>query len=144
MENVRKVAEKLGVLPRLKLGIKIVKADGKPGGIKSTGPHIVNFLSEPKLVMGKDFEGKERQELQFEVEEHGFKLRWNVPIKDKNGNPSYLVERLMNVEVGDTRVLEMMKRGAINYVDIRMEDEAPDEPPADVEAEDEEQPPQNA
>lgn len=129
MEKVRELARTLNILPRLQLGIKLDK-----GGIKTTGPHKVKFLQEPTIVMGKDFEGKPRKEMKFIVESEGVKYTWNVPILNKEGQPNYLIERLMNIEVNDERTLEMKKKGIRNYIDIREEDED-NEPPMEDERE---------
>lgn len=118
----------LKIVPRLNLGSKLAE-----GGVKSTGPHTVKFLEEPVVVVGKDFiTSKERKELRFIVEENGVNYRWNVPILNKEGQPNYLVERLIDVEVGDERILEMVRKGTRNYIDIRKVDEAPEEPPVDA------------
>lgn len=129
MKNLHILATQLNILPKLRLGIKLEK-----GGVQATGPHKVKFLEEPVSVMGKDEQGKPRKELKFIVEEDGIKYRWQVPILGKDGQPSYIIERLMNVEVGDERILEMMKQGIKNYIDVRMVDEAP-EPPEEEEHE---------
>ncbi len=76
--------------------------------------------------MGKDDEGKPRKEMRFVVDENGSTYRWNVPIYNKEGQPNYMLERLINVEVGDERILEMMRHGARNYIDVRMVDEMPE------------------
>ena len=123
MENVKQVATKLGVYPKLRLGIK------KPaGGVELTGPHIVKFIEEPKLVNGLGDDGKPRQELKFIVEENGEKYRWQFPILNKQGQPNYLIERTMNIKVGEEMVLEMVKSRGTNYIDVRKVDEAPEEP----------------
>lgn len=124
MENVKKVAKQLGVLPKLQLGVKLEK-----GGAKSTGAHRVKFVAEPTLVPGKDDTGKPRQELKFTVEENGIQYRWHVPVLNKQGQPNYLIERTMNIEVGDERILEMRSDRGRNYIDIRGVDEAPNEAP---------------
>lgn len=88
--------------------------------------------------MGKNFEGKPRQEFKILVEENGKKMRWMVPLLNKEGQPNYLLERLEDVKVGDVRILEMMAHGAAKYIDIRGENEvasAPEE--GDIEYEDE-------
>lgn len=123
MKNLHLLATQLKIMPKLRLGIKLEK-----GGVSPTGPHKVKFLEEPTTVMGKDEKGAPRKELKFTVEEDGIKYRWQVPILGKDGQPSYLIERLMNVEVGDERILEMMKQGIKNYIDVRMVDEAPEPP----------------
>ena len=115
-------------MPKLRLGVKLAK-----GGVSSTGPHLVKFVEEPIAIMGKDNEGKERKELKFIVEENGIRYRWHAPIYSKDGTaPHYLMERIMDINVGDERILEMLRKGARNYVDVRKPDEAP-EPPDDEE-----------
>ena len=115
-------------MPKLRLGVKLAK-----GGVSSTGPHSVKFVEEPIVILGKDHEGKQRKELKFIVEENGIRYRWNVPIMNKEGTqPNYLMERIMDISIGDERILEMMRQGARNYVDVRKPDEAP-EPPDDEE-----------
>ena len=114
MENVKAVAKKLGVIPKLRLGIKLAK-----GGAKSTGPHRVKFLEEPTLIEGMDDQGKPRQEFRFVVEENGEKYHWNVPLKGKDGNPNYLLEKLMYLDVGNIMILEMMSNRGRNYIDVR-------------------------
>lgn len=128
MQKVQEIAKQLGVVPKLRLGIKKVG-----GGVEPTGPHLVKFVQEPTVVMGKDETGKPRKEMKFIVEEGGVQYRWNVPILNKEGQPHYLIERLMDVQVGDQRVLEMCKRGARNYTDVRLSDEESEEPEEIVE-----------
>lgn len=102
--------------------------------MKTTGPHHVKFIAEPLIVMGMDDEGKPRKMLRFEVQEKGNNYRWMVPLLGKDGQPHYLIERLLEVKVNDERILEMMRRGARNYIDVRKSDEAP-EPPEEIEDE---------
>lgn len=130
MKKVQEVAAHLGVVPKLQLGRKLVG-----GGVESTGPHHVKFVEEPVVVMGKDEKGQPRKEFKFIVEEDGKKYRWHVPILSKEGQPSYMVERTMHIEVGDERIVELMKARGRNYIDVRMPDEeseAPDEEEATV------------
>lgn len=125
----------MGVVPKLRLGNRVVvpgkDKNGNPKmAIKSTGAHTVKFVEEPKIIMGKSFEGEARQEFQFIVEENGQKYRWHVPLFNREKQPNYLLERTAEINVGDVRILEMMARGAAKYIDIRKEGEAaaiPDE-----------------
>jgi hypothetical protein len=117
METVKKLADKMGVVPRLKLGTKIAG-----GGVESNGPHHVKFLAEPTLVKGKDFKGNEQEQMKFLVEESGVKFAWFVPIKGKEGQPSYLIQHLVDVEVNDERILEMKRHGAQNHIEVRQVD----------------------
>jgi hypothetical protein len=114
MENVKKVMDELGVLPKLHLGLKQVK-----GGAKTTGPHTVTFLAEPVEGKKKDFKGVTQRMLRFEVEENGTRLWWYVKVLNNEGEPNYLMERVASLKVGDVRVLEMMKAGMKNFIDIR-------------------------
>lgn len=120
MQKVKELAKALNILPKLRLGEKL-----PGGGVKPTGPHTVKFLSEPTVVMAKNHEGKPEKQLRFVVEEGGKQYRWNVPILNKEQQPHYLVEQLMDIEVGDERTLEMRKQGARNYIEIRKPGEEP-------------------
>lgn len=113
MEKVKEVMDALGVLPKLHLGLKT------PKGAQSTGPHTVKFLSEPDGIAGKDFNGKAAKFLRFEVEENDVRMHWRVNVLNREGQPNYLLERLLAIKVGDIRVLEMVKSGMKNYIDIR-------------------------
>lgn len=113
MLKVKEVAAAIKLFPKLRLGEKQPK-----GGVKPTGPHTVKFLEEPVVVMVNK-QGKMVKAFRFSVEEKGQAYRWIVPILNKENQPNYLVERLMDVEVGDERVLEMKKQGARNYIDVR-------------------------
>lgn len=135
MKNLQTLATQLNILPKLRLGIKL-----EGGGVQVTGPHQVKFLEEPVTIMGKDERGAPRKELKFVVEEKGIKYRWQIPILGKDGQPSYLIERLMGVEVGDERILEMKKQGIKNYIDIRLPGEVSEEPEEAVIQLDEEEP----
>lgn len=124
MEKVKEVMDALGVLPKLHLGNKT------PKGAVSTGPHTVKFLGEPEGVAGKDFNGRPAKYLRFEVEEGGVRMHWRVNVLNKEGQPNYLLERLLAIKPGDERVLEMRKTGMKNYIDIRevgAESNVPDE-----------------
>ncbi len=129
--------QKLGVVPKLRLGVNVIvpgefdKKGNPKKVIRATGSHAVKFLEEPTLIMGKNFEGEPRKEFRFIVEENGKKLRWHVPILNKEGQPNYLLERLEEIKPGDVRILEMMSRGAAKYIDIRKEGEDAQEPDDD-------------
>lgn len=130
MQKVQEIAKAMNIIPKLRLGNKIVK-DGKDGGVESTGPHTVKFVAEPVVVMGKDDKGVARKELRFEVEEGGKRFYWKFPLLNKEGQPNYLIERTMNLEVGDMRILEMIRVRGRNYIDVRHTDAAPTEPEED-------------
>lgn len=126
MEKVQEVMTALNVLPKLRLGLKKLK-----GGVKSTGPHTVKFLAEPEGITAKDFEGKPTKWLRFEVEEGGVRLHWKVRVLNREGEANYLLEKLLEIKIGDERVLEMLKQGAKNYIDIRGVGAAANEPDED-------------
>jgi len=120
MKTIKQIKEKMeekGIKfesQRLQLGVKQEK-----GGVKSTGPHTVKILEEPKIGTGKDFmTGKERQELKFLLEEDGDEKTWSFPIYSKDGGPHYLLSRLENVEVGDEIVLEMVNKGGRSFIQV--------------------------
>lgn len=81
----------------------------------STGSHKVKFL-EDSVVLGKDQQGNPRKEIRYIVEEDGVKYRWQVPILNKEQQPHYLIEQLMEIKVGEEVILEMKRRGARNYI----------------------------
>lgn len=122
MEKVRQVMQSIGALPKLRLGEKTAK------GVVSFGPKHVKFLAEPTGVTKKDYQGKEQKMLRFEVEHNGNKYHWFVRVLNREGEPNYLLEKLADVQVGDERVLEMLKQGARNYIDVRNVGAAPAEP----------------
>ena len=133
MEKVKEVMDALNVLPKLHLGLKI-----KGSGVKSTGPHTVKFLSEPEGITAKDFDGKPTKWLRFEVEENGVRMHWKVRVLNREGEPNYLLEKLLAIQVGDERILEMTKQGAKNYIDVREVDAPGILLPDDDEGEDDE------
>src|SRR3990167_136917 len=114
MEIIKAVMKSLGVLPKLRLGTKL-----KGGGVKSNGAFLVKFLAEPEGQTGKNYEGKPTKFLRFEVEYKGTRYHWFAAVLNREGQPNYLLERLMEIKVGDERILEMTKQGARNYIDIR-------------------------
>ncbi len=114
MKTTKQAMDKMNVIPRLRLAERL-----ESGGIKSTGPHRVTFVSDA-LIDGSDPEtGKPRQEIQFTVEENGVKKLWNVPLFDKKGQPNYLIERLADVKEGDEVILESKRRGPKNYTSVQ-------------------------
>jgi len=128
MKTTKQAMDKMNVIPRLRRAERL-----ETGGVKSTGPHRVKFISD-KLVMGKDPETmKERQEIQFTVEENGVQKIWNVPLFNKKGEPNYLIERLADIKEGDEVILESKRRGPKNYTSVQRLSH-----PTEVEADDDE------
>lgn len=121
MEKVKETMKAMGALPKLRLGEKLAG-----GGVKSFGPKEVTFVSEPVGVTKKDHKGRPKKMLKFEVEHKGERYFWYIPLLNEEGDSvSYLMERMADVKVGDTLVLEMMKQGAKNYIDVREPGQAP-------------------
>jgi hypothetical protein len=119
--------------PKLRLGEKM------PGSaVRPTGPHKVKITAEPTTVMVNKG-GVPTKHFKFIVEENGQLYKWLVPIMNKEGTEGhYLIERLMDVQVGEELVIEMKKQGARNYIDVRRagEPERPDDE-QEVEVDDE-------
>lgn len=133
MDIIKKIAKQMNVLPKLRLASKLDK-----GGLELLGPKRIKFLKEPVEIVVRDQDtGKQRRALKFIVEHEGEQYRWEVPITNKD-NPeeaSYMVERLMYVEVGDEAVVEMKRRGIRNYIDLRKEGEAAGDEPSEEDVE---------
>lgn len=109
----KEVMAKAGIIPKLRLAIK---EEGKAP--VPTGPHTVKLI-EDKLMNGKDKEtGAVIPIVRYTFEEDGTEKRYEVPVKDKNGEVHYLVQRLSEVEEGQMLKLEMKKRGVKNYVSV--------------------------
>ena len=105
--------DQAGIKPRLRLGNK---KDG--GGVDSTGPHTVKFIKD-RVVKGKNPEtGKEREEVEYTFEEDGVEKTYNTPVKNKEGDLSYLVQRMADYNYGDFMILEMKRIGIKNYISI--------------------------
>lgn len=122
MENTKLVAEKMKIVPRLKLGNKKIG-----GGVESTGAHLVKFISD-SVVKGKDpMTKKEREEMKYIVEKNGVQYQWRVPLLNKQNEPHYLIERLMTIKEGEEVVLEMKKSGMNNFIDVRPVNQADEE-----------------
>lgn len=113
MEKITEIAKAIGVLPKLRLS-----EETPSGGRKANGSHTVKFLEEPVVVMGKDQKGNPRKELKFKVQEGEQQYYWRVPILNKEGQPNYLFERLLDLKVGEERILEMKKVGMRSYIDV--------------------------
>ena len=114
MEKSKELVKKAGIIPRLELARQL-----EGGGTRSTGPHIVRVLDE-KLVIGKDYQtGAEREEMRYLLEEAGEKKSYSVPVKDKNGELHYLIQRFAEIEPGEEIILEAKKKGIRTYIDLQ-------------------------
>lgn len=112
--------ERAGVLPRLRLGVKLEK-----GGVQATGPHTVKVISD-LIQKGKHKQTGEIIDIvRYTFEESGQPKWYDVPVKDEAGDLHYLVQRLSEVAEGQEIVLEMKKRGPRNYIDVTTTDGKP-------------------
>lgn len=119
-DKSRELVKKAGIIPRLDLAPKNEKGIATPNG-----PHKVKLLDE-KAVMGTDYQtGVEREEMKYIFEENGEQKFYSVPIKDKNGELHYLIQRMADVELQDEIILEAKKRGLKTYIDVVVDEEIP-------------------
>ncbi len=73
--------------------------------------------------MGTEYQtGVEREEVKWIFEENGEHKFYSVPIKDKNGELHYLIQRMAEVELLDDIVLEAKKKGIRTYIDVMVEE----------------------
>lgn len=101
-----------GIIPKLRLGIKTDK------GVTSNGAHRVKLLAD-KLVSEKDQRtGQDIEYVRYLVEENGEKKRYQTKKLNQNGELSYLVQRLAEINEGDEVILQMKKRGIKNYIEV--------------------------
>lgn len=113
MENLKVAAKALKMYPKLRLGEKI-----PGGGVKTTGPHKVKITAEPTTAMVNKG-GVVSKHFKFIVEENGQQYKWFVPLMNKDASEGhYLIERLMNVEVGEEITLEMKRQGGRNFIEV--------------------------
>lgn len=112
MKNSLGLMKQAGILPKLRLA---VKEEGKAP--VPTGPHRVTIIDD-KIKKGKDEKGNIIDVVHYVFEENGEKKYYEVPVKDKQGELHYLVQRLSEVPEGSEIILEMKKRGMKNYVSV--------------------------
>lgn len=119
MERVKEANKVLKIFPKLKLGEKIIKTDGKPGGVKSTGLHRIKITAEPTTTMVRKGE-KTIKGFKFIVEENGKFYKWLVPMTDaETGEGHYLMEHLQDIEVGEEFTVEMKKEQGRNFIEVK-------------------------
>ncbi len=100
------------IIPKLRLAVKTEK------GPVSTGPHRVKII-EDKITNGKDGRtGQIIQVVRYMVEENGTQKIYDVPVKNKEGELHYLIQRLSEIEESQEVILEMKKSGPKNYVSV--------------------------
>ena len=114
MEISRSILLKAGLLPKLQLGIK-----KSGGGVTSTGIHKVKVLEDKIVRVPIREEGDDGYAVRYIVDEDGVKKQYDTRMKQKGGtDPSYFVQAMANVEVGEEITLEMKKQGIKNYIEI--------------------------
>lgn len=105
--------KKANILPKLRLGMKTDK------GVKSTGKHHVTLIEE-KPIEGKNFQGQIIPMVRFIFEEAGEKKKYDAPMKNKEGTePHYFVQSMSDVTEGDEIILEMVKSGMKNVINVQ-------------------------
>jgi len=107
--------------PFLQLATQIKDEAGNKKGVQGTGPHKVKFISD-KIVKGHDYKTKEeRDEVEYVFEEEGLKKRYRVPVKNKNGELHYFVQRMAEAKAGEEIILEYKKKeGSFEgYIDFK-------------------------
>lgn len=113
MKISKDIVLKSGLLPKLQLGVKTGK------GVQSTGPHKVKMLEDKIVMKPIREEGDDGYYIRYIVEESGEKKQYDTRMKQKGGNdPSYFVQAMASVEVGEEITLEMKKAGIKNYIEI--------------------------
>lgn len=113
MKTSNEVLKKANIIPRLVLAIKTER------GTQGTGPHKVKLISD-KIVMGTEFKtGKQRHEVEYLIEENGKQKKYRVPVKDKNNEIHYLIQRLAGYNEGDEVILEYKRQGLTGYIDVK-------------------------
>ncbi len=113
MINSRELLLKAGILPKLRLGIKQTK-----GGVQPTGPQRVKIL-EDKIIRKPDPQtGKETEYVRYIVEHEGEKKQYDTRLKSKDGQLSYLVQRMAEIPEGAEVFMEMEKQGIKNYIKV--------------------------
>lgn len=114
MKNSTEIIKKAGIIPDLQLAVK-----RDAGGVDSTGPHTVKML-EDKIIKDTDHEtGLEIFVVRYILEEKGTKKKYEVAMKDRNGEIHYLVQRLAEIQEGEEIILECKRKGIKNYIDIK-------------------------
>lgn len=117
MQKSAALIKKAGIIPFLQLATK-----RQGGGTDSTGPHSV-VLIEDKIIKGTDYQtGKQIFMVRYVVEENGEKKRYEVPVKDRNGEVHYLIQRMSQYQEGETVVMEYVRKGMKGYIDVRKPD----------------------
>ena len=80
---------------------KTVMVEGEEVKVeKPNGDHKVKVISE-KIGKGKDYNGKEVDQLQLIISDNGTQKLWNVPLKNQDGTLYFLIEKLKEINYLD-------------------------------------------
>lgn len=112
MKISKELLQKAGILPKLRLGIK-----QQGGGVKSTGSHKVKVL-EDKIIKKPNDKGEMIEWVRYVIEEGEEQKVYDTKLRDKTGQPSYLVQRFAEIKEGEEVILEMKKQGVKNYIEV--------------------------
>jgi len=115
MEKFSEILKKQNFIPLLKLATKV---EGQAP--QSTGEHIVKIL-ETKEGKKKNYKtGQDIEAIWILVEEKGQKFKYPIPLKDDNGQPHYLLQRLAELPDDKEIILQYVRKGARGYIDARL------------------------
>ena len=118
MQNSAELLKRAGILPKLRL----VMLSGR--GAQSTGPHTV-IMVEDKIVKGMDYEkGEAIEKVRYIMEEEGVRKQYETNLKSKdNGELSYFVQRMAEIEPGTQLTLEYKRYDIRGYVEMTINGE---------------------
>jgi hypothetical protein len=112
MKTSKQILKVANIYPRLRLFEKTER------GLKSTGKHIVKLILD-KEVKGTEFKtGKEVEKVRYLVEENGEKKIFERNKFNKSGDVDYLVIKLAEYNEGSEVVIEGVKAGMKNVVNL--------------------------
>ena len=115
MQIFNDITTKAGLVPKLRL---FTKEEGKAP--VSTGRHMVRILEAGKGAVEIENKRTHQKELFIWVyfEEKRQKVRYPIPVKNKEGGVHYLVERFAGLEEGDEITIEGINKDGRSFVSI--------------------------
>jgi len=116
MKTINEILKQAKIVPLLRLA---VQKEG--GGEVGTGPHRVKLLRDKAAKRINARTGKEEYIVWLYVEENGEEKKYPIPVKDKNGEVHYLIQRLGEFKEGDEIIMEYKRReGSVKgFIDVR-------------------------
>ena len=112
MKQSLQLLKEANIQPKLRLGNKTKH------GIVSTGPHRVKMVADKVLPSKDPITGKDCEYVRYLVEENGQTKTYQTKKLNKEGELSYLVQRLAEIKEGEEVILEMKKQGIKNYIEV--------------------------